>query len=372
MKLVVDIHHLGLENAGTRRVTANLLEQFRRMPEIELQEVSPTYSLHRGEGRVAKLMSHVFRFFWVHFHLPIVCIRAKADFVFSPEFNCPMFTACPRGVIAHDAHMRAQREFTSNWWFFLYYIPFIEWPIRRSDIIFTVSGFAKNQIVSLMRLDPQKVHVAYNGVDQKFLSGKSTRRNWLPAGLESKSYVLFVGTFEARKNIERLIEAFSILKKRNKKAEYLRLAIVGQSASARHSNRSRQIAELIKNTGLEKDIVLCGFISDEDLPSLYSQALFIAFPSLHEGFGLPIVEGFASETAVLTSNACAMPEVGGDAVLLVDPTNTNDLAEKMCLLFEDAKLRERLVTLGSARIGNFTWERCAQTIINEIKKVVNK
>jgi len=371
MKLVIDTHHLMLENAGTKRVTVNLLAELKMTPGIEVTELQPGYSIDKGTSVASKLKGHLMRFIWVHLHLPIKCRLIKADFLISPEFNTPMFSPCPRAVIAHDAHMRAQQEYTSYLWFYFYYIPFIELAIRRSDLIFTVSEFARKQVVSLMKVNSAKVFVAYNGVDELFLREKKPAA--LPNGLSKDLYILFIGTFEARKNIERLIVAFGALKKKHpKQTNKLRLAIVGQPATGMYSDRSQQISVLIKKLELESDVVMCGYVSDDLLPIVYQDAAFIVFPSLQEGFGLPIVEAFASETAIITSNVCSMPEIAGEAALLVDPYNVGDILEKMELLYFDIALRQRLIAAGKLRLKEFTWRKCADKILSKILPLVNK
>lgn len=372
MKLAVDTHHLLLEQAGTKRVTVNLLEQFQGTAGIELLLLHPSYSLKRGSSIFGKLAGHLTRFFWVHLHLPYLCWFKNADVLLSPEFNTPLFTSCKRAVIAHDAHMRAQRKFTSSLWFYFYYIPFIELAIRHADLIFTVSHFAKKQITELMRLDESKVKVCYNGVDKSFLSSapENAEQIPLPCALIRGKYILFVGTFETRKNIERLIEAFAKVRRRNPAAANLKLAIAGHAGTSRFSDRSRQIHQLINELEIRDAVVLCGFVSDEDLPLLYRGACLMAFPSLHEGFGLPIIEGFASGVPVLTSNLCSMPEIAGPAALLVDPYDKDDIAEKIEQIIFDPLLRRQLIDDGFKRVEEFTWERCAAQMLKHLKVLV--
>ena len=368
IKIAVDTHHLYLENAGTKRVTLNLIEQFKKRTDINFIEIRPPYSLKKGPGFLNKVWAHSIRFFWVHIHLPILCYLKKANVLLSPEFNTPFYTPCIKAVIAHDAHMRAQREFTSSLWFYGYYIPFIEKAIQRADLVFTVSEFAKKQVVSLMNVPSKKVSVVYNGLDKIFLDeANSAACNDIvqAKGLEWKDYVLFVGTFEARKNIERLIEAFGILKRDPLKFKTLKLAIIGNPSSARFSDRSTHIATLLKSAGVEH-VVMCGYVSDKELPALYTGAAVIAFPSLQEGFGLPIIEGFASNTPVLTSNVCSMPEVAGDAAILVNPYDINDMSEKLELLLTDKDLSDKMIAAGKNRLKYFTWESSANQIIDKI------
>lgn len=368
MRIAFDTHHLLLETAGTKRVTVNFLEQLHREKGAEVVELQPSYRLSVGKSVPAKLFGHLIRFFWVHIHLPLLCLSKKADVLFSPEFNTPMFTHCRRVVIAHDAHMRAQPEFTSRLWFYLYYVPFIELPIRRADLIITISDFAKRQIVSLMKLDERKVRVIHLGVDISFRARQSSVNGKVrEKGLSPGNYILFVGTFEARKNLERLIEAFSKIKNEGlPEARGLQLAIVGKPAGGMFSDRSRQMTEIIGRLGLQDDIVLTGYVPDEDLPEFYREARLLAFTSLHEGFGLPILEGFISGIPVVTSNVCSMPEIAGSAALIVDPYNVEDIADKIRQLLVNTSLRDELIKAGSRRVQEFSWEKFTNEALGHI------
>lgn len=374
MKLAVDTHHLLLEDAGTKRVTLNLIKHLQKMPDVKLIEFKPFYSLSIGQGIFAKIYSHFIRFFWVQIHLPFLCFLKGVDFLLSPEYYTPLYTNCKRGVIAHDANIRAQKEFINPIWFYCYYVPIIERAIRKADLIFTVSHFSKKQIVDLMYLVPSKVHVVYNGVDQCFKEKEETLSNQIEKfGLIKNEYILFVGTFEARKNIERLIQAFGIFKEKSGiKSSEIKLAIVGKPSSGIYSDRNKQINDLIESLNLSKDIVLCGYVADNQLPEFYKDARIIAFPSLYEGFGLPIIEGFASGVPVLTSEICSMSEIAGDAALLVDPYDVDDMAIKIERLIIDKPLRDQLILAAYQRVKEFTWDHCADQYILHINEKLKR
>jgi glycosyltransferase involved in cell wall biosynthesis len=366
MRLAIDIHHLLLENAGTKRVTVNLLNELYKNAGIQVFEFKPSYHLSYGNSLAGKLAGHLCRFFWVHIQLPIVCYRQNIDVLLSPEFHNPLFTTCKRIVIVHDMHMRAQREFNSSLWFYLYYIPFIEKAIKRADRIITISDFAKLQIEQYMKVDEKKIAVVYWGVDPLFLSDTS-KISFDAVSLQYKiskgKYLLFVGTFEARKNVERIVEAFALLQKRAciDNAD-LKLVIVGKPSLSKFSDRSSEIEALVKKNGLTEKVVFCGFVTDDCLLSLYANALCLLFPSLYEGFGFPIIEGFATGTPVITSNICSMPEIAGGAALLVDPFRVDDIEQKMYDVVRSTDLRKDLIQKGEKRVEIFKWEICSKQI----------
>ena len=168
-------------------------------------------------------------------------------------------------------------------------------------------------------------------------------------------FVLAVGTLEPRKNLARLVEAFVSLPGSVRNG--LKLVLAG--------GRGWSGAELDELTRGHADVVrVVGFVPDSDLPSLYAEAVAFAYPSLEEGFGLPVVEAMAAGTPVLTSDRSALREVGEGAALLVDPTDTEAIADGLCRLLADDGERERLVPLGRARAGSHTWERCARETLD--------
>jgi glycosyltransferase involved in cell wall biosynthesis len=222
--------------------------------------------------------------------------------------------------------------------------------LKRADAILTISASSKRDIVSCYRIKEDKVHVIHLGVARRFIpdvSGESDFTRTLP-----ERYILNIGTLEARKNLPRLIEAFAIA--RNKGLD--RKLLIGGARGWRLSN----LAALVEKYALDEDVLFLGFVEDEDLPLLYGRADYFVYPSLYEGFGMPILEAMACGTPVITSNCSSMPEVAGDAALLVDPQDVHALASKMLELAADQDLRASLRARGIGRAGQFSWENTAR------------
>ncbi len=370
IRLAVDTHHLLLEEAGTKRVTLNLLQELHKNEAVQVFECKPTYKIPDGKKITDKLLRHLLRFFWVHIQLPLICFKNKADFLLSPEYNTPLFTACKKAVIVHDVHMRAQRQFNNSIWFYCYYIPFIEQAIKRADLIITISNFSKQEIIKWMHIDEKKMAVVYWGVDQLFLnpvSENTFKSISAQYAIEKNKYLLFVGTFEARKNVERIIDAFELLQKRkDKNISDIKLLIVGKASASLYSDRSIEIKALVEKYKLTDQVIFCGFVPDQSLAALYANASCILFPSLYEGFGFPIIEGFASGTPVITSDICSMPEIAADAALLVDPYSVADIEQKIYSLLESPELQDRLIDAGKKRMQEFSWQVAVQKIVNAL------
>jgi glycosyltransferase involved in cell wall biosynthesis len=207
---------------------------------------------------------------------------------------------------------------------------------ERSDLIIAVSNFTAYQIEQLLEVEPSRIRVIHHGVAQ--LRQRTAMRKHADTPL-----VLSVGAIQRRKNIARLVKAFEKL------PEPWRLALAGAPDGYGAAEELRAVEE----SPARDRIDLLGYVSTSQLDDLYSQATIFAFPSLDEGFGMPILEAMAHGIPVITSNCSAMPEVAGDAAMLVDPNNIGDA---LLHLANDEPLREKLIRLGQERIKQFTWD----------------
>jgi len=209
-----------------------------------------------------------------------------------------------------------------------------------SDLIVTVSRFTADQVSALLGIPSSRIRVIHHGVRVPSSTADSIRREPL---------ILFVGAIQRRKNIGRLVEAFE------NTAPGWRLVLAGGLGFG-----AQEIVERVERSTRHADIELSGYVTPEALELLYRRASIFAFPSLDEGFGMPILDAMAREIPVLTSNRSAMPEVAGDAALLVDPDDTEALQEGLRVLTLDETLRNELATRGFSRSLKFTWESALQ------------
>jgi glycosyltransferase involved in cell wall biosynthesis len=208
----------------------------------------------------------------------------------------------------------------------------------RADAIITVSEFTRGQVISLLGVEPSRVHAVHHG----------TRRLEFPA-VERQKVILNVGAIQTRKNIARLVEAFETVD------PSWRLVIAGSAGYG-----SGEILARIAASAVRERISVTGYVSPAELGAWYAKASIFAFPSLDEGFGMPLLEAMAAGTPVVTSNRSALPEVAGDAALLVDPESTEELARALRDLTQDEELRSKLASLGRDRTRLFTWEKAVE------------
>jgi glycosyltransferase involved in cell wall biosynthesis len=206
----------------------------------------------------------------------------------------------------------------------------------------------------------EKVKVLYSGVDSRFdVEKEPGESEHLRAryGLTAGSYILSVGTIQPRKNYVRLIHAFARLQTHNLTNRQLVLA----------GGRGWLYEDIFAEAERHGDRVrILGFVDEADLPALYRNAALFAFPSLYEGFGLPVLEAMACGTPVVCSNVSSLPEVAGDAALLVDPLDIASIAEAMARVLQDAGLRQDMVARGRSQAARFTWARAARHLLSTL------
>jgi glycosyltransferase involved in cell wall biosynthesis len=224
-----------------------------------------------------------------------------------------------------------------------------------ADHYIAISHAMIPDLVNYWNIDEKNISVTHLGVaDAWFQTLSEEEKNQVLQKYKLKNnFVLSVGTLQPRKNIARLIEAYQRLHYELQKA--YPLVLVGKNGW--------QTDELIKTIRqLEEQKVLrwLTYVTQDDLRALYQSATLFAFPSLSEGFGLPLLEAFASKTPVLTSHLTSLPEIAGDAALLIDPYNTEEIAHGLITLLTQASLRKQLIQLGSERVREFSWQKCTQ------------
>jgi anaerobic magnesium-protoporphyrin IX monomethyl ester cyclase len=314
--------------------------------------------------RIAAAPRHVPRTVWLQTNAPAVLKAIGADVAHFTNGMVPVFSPTPTVVTIHDVSLRRYpryhplRRVVVNG-------PLVELAARRADAIITVSESAKADIVRAYRVDPARVHVVYEAAAPSFGRVRDpetlarVRRRY---GLGDR-IVLYVGTIEPRKNLPKLIDAFAGRLRAGDLAH--QLVCVGPYGWMSHG-----IGERGGDNGLKRSINFTGYVPFEDLPALYSLAEMFVYPSMYEGFGLPIIEAMACGVPVITSRASALAEVGGNAVRMVEPLEADSLGDAIVELAGDRAARERMAAAGIARASEFSWERAARESLEVYRSVV--
>lgn len=278
----------------------------------------------------------------------------RIDLLHSLNNTAPIVLGAKSVVTVHDITFirfpreRFRREKS------VYYRVFVPPSLRRATKIISVSQNTAEDLASVYKVPRARIRCVYNGVNNNF-GGHSER-------VFPFAYLLFVGSVEPVKNVLRVIEAFHLFQKRFSSQHHLVVAGPEDWASSSADG-------LVRRLGIENRVVFTGEIPDSELESLYRHADLFVFPSLYEGFGLPVLEAMASGTPVITSNVSSLPEVAGDAAILVNPYKTEEIAGAMLRVLTHDGLRRKLSQRGKERARLFTWERCARETLEVYKEV---
>lgn len=300
-----------------------------------------------------RVLSSFSRFF------PNSLVLGKVDILHGPTFRLLPQGCYKKSVVTiHDLKFLKHPElFSDSNGADFFRKPTLD-AIQRADCLIAVSEFTKNELIENFRLSPDRIKVIYLGIGKEFNAVQDpTRLKEIRLKYRIKNkYLLFVGFLEAKKNIPRLIEAFSRI--RSSLPEPYQLVITGPKGPA-----TKEITQKIKSLSLEDDVILTGQIHRKELPLIYAGASLFTFPSLQEGFGIPPIEAMASGIPVVSSNAGSLQEVVGDGGLLVDPLNIGELAEAIRTVLTDNTLWKSLKRKGLSHSKKFSWNRMAQEIL---------
>jgi glycosyltransferase involved in cell wall biosynthesis len=319
-----------------------------------LSETVPGLNVHTLHPRI--------RWISVPLVLPMHLLRRPPDLLHA-TFVAPPYVPCKLVFTLHDLspyshpelyppaiRFRLQKGFASS--------------IQSAAAIICASEFTRQHLAKQFPSATSKAYVAYHGLDPAFRymqDRAEVRRDLERYGINGP-YLLCIGKLQARKNTVRVIEAFGLLRK-NTKLEH-KLVMVGRKMWT-----SDEVYPLIDRLNLKDHIVVPGHIPQADIPLLYNGADALVFPSLFEGFGFPVIEAMACGCPVLTSTVTSLPEIAGDAALLVDPYRSEAIAEGIERLLTDTQLRQELIPKGFERARQFTWERTAEQVLRVYETV---
>jgi glycosyltransferase involved in cell wall biosynthesis len=285
-------------------------------------------------------------------HVPYLLMRERPDVYHAPHYILPPAVPCRSVVTIHDCIHLMFPEYLPNRVAHAYAKSSMWAAVRRSDRILTVSESSKRDILRFFNVPPEKIVVVYNAIDERFGVEPSAEQVALVRERYQldHGFVLYAGTIKPHKNLVRLIDAFEGLRKDG--FDELKLLIIGDQISKLPSLR-----RAVHKYKLHKHVRFLGFLPDDTLAVLYRLAAVFVFPSLYEGFGLPPLEAMASGTPVVVSNVSSLPEVCGDAAMLVDPLDAISIRDGIERVLTDKALREQLRVKGLARAREFSWER---------------
>jgi glycosyltransferase involved in cell wall biosynthesis len=360
MRIGIASEWIGQRVGGPERYALDLIESILRVDGDNHYTLFVTPSARESLGRLSgeraalRVSSLDSRWHYIPIGLPLSVWRnpvevLHATFSFAPW--CPpkriVLTVHDVTANVHPGYFKSLAGARVRW--------LLARGLRRAFRVLVPTEATRRELLQYYpETDPAKIRVIPYGVTQEFPASADVEPgDWARA--LSSDFILYVGRFHVRKNLERLLEALALMKSRGRRAQ---MVLAGRDFWSRD-----RILGKIHALGLEKEVLCPGHLSDAELELLYRRAAVFAYPSLHEGFGFPPLEAMARGVPVLSSNLSAMPEVLSDAALLVDPHDTEAIAAGLTRLLDDGALRAELVRKGKARAAEFTWDRTARATL---------
>jgi len=370
MRIGIEGRTLQGERYGVARYLSNLL---RNLVELEGEEEYVVYlsrpitPLDFSSPRLDfKVLGHAPGLTWRHLRLPLAMRRDGMDLHYSPSYFLPLLKLCPSVVVVHDLTFKVHPEWFAQDRRFIFDDLFWR-EVKRAERIITVSEYSKVDIIRILGVDPSRVTVVNGAPDPLFRPIDDEARlaeSRLKYGLEP-GFLLTVGAIHTRRNLERLIEAVS--RASQGLGEELQLLILGTPAPF---TPPVDIWGTARRCGMEGSLKHVEFVPEEDLLLLYNACGLFVYPSLYEGFGLPVIEAMACGTPVVCSNVTSLPEVAGDAALFFDPLNLEEIAQAVVRALSDTALRDELRRAGKARASSFSWRRTAEETLGIFRQVI--
>lgn len=306
--------------------------------------------------------NRLLRIFYEQFVLPREIKKYKIDILFSPTNVVPLKMKCASVVMVFDLH----------WFFFshlfsklrsFYMTKMIKNAIKKADVILTLSNSSKNDIIKLFNICTDKIKITpcsvFGDDNKRSLDGLSAFKE------KKEPYILFVGQTHKRKNIISIIKAYFILKKDNNIPH--KLLLVGRPGDAQ-----KEVEKLVFELNLIEFVKIIGHTTDKQLADFYKNADLFVYPSLYEGFGIPVLEAMNFKVPVITSNMSSLPEVASQSAILVDPYKIDDLVSAILKVLQNKSLREKMIADGLKQVQKFSWAESAQITLEAFNQAYQK
>lgn len=371
---------LGENPAGVGNYIERVMEELGKLSKEESFDLVPfgtgKYDFSRiGLRENARLFpefllkNKFIRILWEHTLLPSKILRADLDIFHSPAHVIPFFngiSGTKQVVTFHDLVFKTYPDSFKNSKG-IYLNTVVPRTLSVADKIIAVSRSTKNDLIEEYGVEEERIAVIYNGVDDNYCvldEAEDLEETKAEYELPDR-FILYLGTLEPRKNLKRLIKAYSIIRDKASIPDEVKLVLAGGKGWLYDD-----IFELVEKKGLEDQVIFPGYIAGEHLVELYNLAELFAYPSLYEGFGLPSLEAMACGTPVVTSNVSSLPEVVGDAAITIDPYDVDELAEQMANVVTSRDLSQNLIEKGKERVDKFSWRKTAEETLKVYKSMV--
>ncbi|MDD5367630.1 MAG: glycosyltransferase family 1 protein [Anaerolineaceae bacterium] len=364
LKVVLDGHMVGEHETGNETYIINLARSLAQQIGVScLTAVNPRAAAGVDLGGATRIpLARNGNWERLTNGLADTCRSSQADLLHVTYIG-PFLPPCPMVVTVHDVSFFRYPEFFKlrDRLLFSTLLPL---TLTHASAVITISEFSKKEILYKFPFLQDRIYVTYlspGSIFSPISDSVLDKSICIRHGIDT-DFILAVGNLQPRKNLLRLIKAFSIIKTT---FPSVRLVIVGKAQW-----HASEIYTLVSKLGLKNEVIFPGYVSDEDLVVLYNAAQVFVYPSIYEGFGLPVLEAMACGTPVVTSNSSSLPEVAGTAALMVNPKSEEEIANAILSILSNLELRNRLKNVGPAQAAKFTWEKTAMGTVEVYREVL--
>ena len=361
----IDIRDLQIAKTGTKTYLEEICKEFKKgRSGFRFHFFDSPIPVYSGRNKAFKLIEHIRFFLWKQIFLPIIAFLHGCDIVFCTDFFVPCINLNYQTIpVFHDAFFWEYPEHYNKYWLKIFYTLGVQ-GAKNSVFIIAPTNYAKNRILNFISLSPQKI-IAVGEAPKTLVQSAELSTGTL--NLKTSKYFLHIGTFEKRKNLVFLVETLRQLRE----AGYTDYSLVlcGQISLSNDMDGSAALFDAISKYNLQDYVLMPGYIADKDLSWYYRNADLYLFPSVNEGFGLPILEAFQNNLPVLVADNTCLPEVGGSAALSFDPYLVGDLVAKIEVLIKNPELKLKMIDAVIKRLKHFSWKKTADELIEIFNKV---
>jgi len=352
-QLIINLSILFSQPTGISNYAKNLFPYLKSLnPTLLTAENYPDFNCYPVPNNLTPAdgtKGHLRRLLWTQFQLPEIYQNLKSQLLFSPIPEAPLYTNCRFIVTAFDMiPLRFPNRLSPLTTYHKYYTPEV---FKQAEHIICISESTANDIIQFYQIPSHKITPI-------LLAGDNSHFQFL--NLPTRNYFLYVGRQDPYKNLQRLITAFSALPHRNDYELWL---------AGPYDKRYSPLLEIqTQELGISHLVKFLNYVSYDELPIIINQAIALVFPSLWEGFGLPVLEAMACGTPVITSNISSLPEVAGDAAILINPYNPGEITAAMTTIINDSETRKQLSEKGLKRANQFSWEKTGLATVEVLKQ----
>lgn len=369
IKVAVDVRDLQISASGARSYLESVIIEFKKEhPGFAFYFLDAKTNAYTGNHFLLKLKEQLSYFLWKQFVLPYQAKQLGCRVLFCSDFMVPYFSLGIKTIpVFHDAFFWEYPEHYNKYWL-LFFRNLGLAAAKKSAFVVAPTQYASNQLAKYTGINPNKIQVigeAPKTIDASISQNETTA---IVKQILNLDYILHVGTLEKRKNLTTLIQAFKIVRENG--FPNLKLVLVGKASNKITLDDSSAIKEAIIQQQLTNDVILTDYLGDAEVQQLYQKAKLYVFPSMNEGFGIPVLEAFKYQVPVVIANNTCLPEVAGQGAKSFNPFSVKEMANTISTLLKDEALRQSYIEKGNAQLQNFSWDKTAASLMQLFKKAV--